>query len=288
MKAFFVKEIKDDWFFFIVAFASYLTGSFLSKAAVKNWDFVAFFAGIILFYAMHIAQRYSQMLGNKNRSRPYRKGESSHKAQHYLPLLVLLAIILTCSYFLLQREVLIGINLIWIGLIFLLTFIQTNNQIIHISELIDWLIKSLIISPLLLHFGVSLQAVPISSEHYLLAMPLFFLSGASFVALEFPMYAKRPEERKSTLIPKTGIHQTIVLHNILILLSYLSLGAYLYFSGSFRGQWTLLLITLISLVEMYQLHRLSLGMKPNYRLIKATAYLQTLSFIYLFVFNTLI
>jgi hypothetical protein len=53
MKAFFVKEIKDDGFFFIVAFGSYLTGSFLSKAAVKNWDFVAFFCRnyFILCYA---------------------------------------------------------------------------------------------------------------------------------------------------------------------------------------------------------------------------------------------
>lgn len=288
MKALFKKEMQNEWFYLVVAFGSYLIGSFLSNSSIKKWDIIAFFAGFILFVALHLAHRYSQLLGSKRTSDSYRKKGMYHKAHYYLPLLAFLTIIFTCSYFLLKRQVLIGINLIWISLIFLLTFFQTNNRIVLISELIDWLLKSLLISPLLLLYGVSVQAAPLSSKHYLMAMPLFFLSAASFVALEFPMYAKSPEEKRSTLIPKIGLNQTIVLHNVLIFLSYLSLGAYLYFSATFRSQWTLLLIALISLFEMYQLHRLSLGMKPNYRMLKATAYIQTLSFIYLIILNTIL
>jgi len=288
MRATFTKEMKNDWFYLIIAFGSFLIGSFLSNPSVKKWDFIAFSAGFILFIALHLAHRYSQILGNKNSLDAYGNRRTHLKVYYYFPLLFLLAIILTCSYFLLKRQVLIGINLIWISLIFILTFLQSSHKRILLSELIEWLLKSLIISPLLLLYGVSVQAVPLSSEHYLIAMPLFFLSASSFVALEFPLYAKNPEEKKSSLIPKIGLNQTVVLHNVLIFLSYLSLGAYLFFTASFRSHWTLLFIALISLLEMYQLHRLSLGMKPNYRLIKATAYLQTLSFIYLFIFNTIV
>lgn len=279
-----------DWFFIFGGLGALTLGTVISKNSIADWNLISFSASLIFFLATYLLQRYSQSL---SKSKTIREQSNSFakpglKPLQYIPAFFLLALILTSLYFLLKQQVLIGINLIFLSLIAFLTFSQTSNRPGHPAKLLTWLFKSLIISPLLLVLGISVQAVPLTSLHYLLALPLLFLSASSFVALSFPQYANAPSEHKQTLIPTIGLEQTVTLHNVLILLAYLGLGAYLFFSGTFRTNWTLILITLISFAQMFLLHRILLGMKPNYGLLKTTAVLQTLTFIYLLVINTII
>ncbi len=287
------KDLEIDFFFLLSGMASHLLGTFFFNSKSGEWNLVRFASGLVFFVSCYLLQRYAHSLSKSkwaglNQSTGYDLSKPGLKPVQYIPAIFLLTLIFTCLYFLLKQQVLIGINLIFLSVIALLIFVPTSTRVGHPFRLMDWFFKSLIVSPLLFILGISVQAMPLTGIHFLLAVPLFFLVASSFVALAFPRYAQSPEEQKRTLIPAIGLEQTISMHNILILLAYLGLVAYLYLSGSFRSNWTLLLISLISFIQMFLLHRIALGMKPNYGLLKTTAVLQTLSFIYLLILNALI
>ena len=285
-------DLQLDYFFLFSGVGSLILGTIISKNKIAEWNMVRFTAALVFFVSCYFLQRYAHSL-SKTKSHDFQQSagfglsKPGLKPLQFIPAFFLLTLIFACLYFLLKQQVLIGINLILLSLIALLLFAQTNTRAGHIFNLLEWLFKSLTISPMLLILGITVQAMPTNNLHYLLAIPLFFLVASSFVALMFPRYAQSPGEQKRTLIPTIGLEQTINLHNILIILSYLGLVAYLYFSGTFRSNWTVLLISIISVFQMFLLHRIALGMKPNYGLLKTTAVLQTLSFIYLLLLNTL-
>lgn len=276
-----------DWFFLLTGIATILLGTALAKSKPAEWDLISLFSIIILTIALYSLQRVAHRLSTPTvvEETRLRTGRKYHKVIDYLPGLILLVIIFSCLYFLLKQEVLIGINLVWLSLIALFIFAQTSNLLKHSIQAIEWLLKSLVLSPLLLVLGMSVQAVGLSSLHYLLALPLFALSASSYIALEFPKYAKSQSDQKASLIARIGLESTVSLHRVLILLSYVSLLGFLYFSGGFRSYWSLMLVSVFSFAQMLLLHRLALGMKPHFALIKATAIMQTLSFIYLCLFN---
>ena len=287
------KYLQIDFFFIISGIGSLLMGTVVSKNKLSEWDFVSLASALVFFLACYLLQRYSNSLSKTRRlegqsSSGYGLTKPGIKPVQYIPAFFLLTLIFTSLFFLLKQQVLIGINLIFLSLIALLIFSQPGTRAGHPFQSIEWLLKALIVSPLLLILGISVQAISLRSLDYLLAIPLFFLTASSMIALTFPNYAQSPSEQSRTLIPAIGLEQTISLHNVLVLLAYLTLGAYLFFSGSFRSNWTLILISAISFVQMFLLHRIALGMKPNYGLLRTTALLQTVSFIYLFILNALI
>ena len=278
-------KLEIDWFFLISGMGVFIVGTLFAKNKLSSWDLLSFFAALTFFVSIYLLQRIAHSLSNPTVVENTRisTGKKNIKAIQYIPALFLLALIFTCLYFLLKQQVLIGINLIWLSLISILTFVQTSQALHNLLKPVEWLLKSLIISPLMLLLGISVQAIPVEGLHYLLALPIFFLSSASFVTFEFPKFDNAPNENKNGLIARTGLDQTLQLHRILVLMAYACLLAYLYFSGTFRTHWTLILVAGISFFQMVLLNRIVLGMKPNFTLIKATAVMQVISFIYLLI-----
>lgn len=290
MKNISVKSLKVDWFFLIFSIAVYCLGVLSINPVISTWHFSRFSLGIMFFLLVYLLQSYTNSLLNQTvvNEISLRFGKGKLKPQDYIFAFILLFGIFLCFYFLLKQQVLIGINLIWIGLISFFLFVQNINLPGIGIKPLEWFFKSLIISPLMFLFAISLQAYSLDGLKCLLSAVLFFLFCTSFIAFEFPKVHQSHQENTQSIIPIIGLDNTISLHNILIFLTYIGLGAFLYFSGSFRTHWSLLLVVVISLIQMFLLQRLSLGMKPNFNLLKSTAIIQVLTFIYIFILKLFI
>lgn len=290
MNKFQLKDLEIDWFLLVSGFGSLLTGTVLANNRPGEWDLISFFSTVIFWATLYLLQRTARRLSTPLVIDDTRLATGKRRLTviDYLPGFGLLAVIFVCFYFLLKQGVLIGINLVWISLISIVVFVQNSRVAERFTVPMSWLFKSIVISPLLLVLGISVQAVDINGTEFLFALSLFSLMVASFLAMEFQKYSEAPSEQKKTLIPSIGIESTIRLHRVTILISYAALVVYLYLTGSLRTNWAMMLVSLISFLQMFLLYRISLGMKPNYTLIKASAYMQTLSFVYLFIFNTIL
>jgi 1,4-dihydroxy-2-naphthoate octaprenyltransferase len=103
--------------------------------------------------------------------------------------------------------------------------------------------------------------------HRLLAMstfPLTFIHMAMMLAFELPDYASDLKLQKRTLMVRLGWQRSMNLHNYLVLGAYFLLGLAVAFGMPFYIALPAFLTLPLGLLQIWQVHRIATGSKPNW------------------------
>ena len=148
------------------------------------------------------------------------------------------------------------------------------------------LTSSVLIGFLLPAFGFVMQT---GSLHRLVAMsafPLVTLHIAMLIAFEMPDYATDLKYAKRTLLVRMGWENAMLLHNLMILISFLLVLVAASFGFPLPIAIAALIPLPLGLLQIWQMRQIRLGKKPNWLtltltglvLFAAVAYMQTYSF----------
>ena len=119
-------------------------------------------------------------------------------------------------------------------------------------------------------FAFTLQA---DQTHPFLALtiPLTFLAFAYFIVLDFQAFAQDQKYNRITFLTRLGWERVVPLHNIFVLFAYVFVFAMPAFNLSLKLIWPAFLTLPFALYQIFQLRNISLGTKPNWTLLNATA-----------------
>lgn len=148
------------------------------------------------------------------------------------------------------------------------------------------LVTSFLVANLVPAFAFLLQS---GDLHRLLAMatfPLTMLHLAMMLAFEFPDYATDIRLGKRTLLVRMGWQRAVLLHNMLILFAYVTLGLAVILGLPFFIALPSLLTFPLGFLQIWQMRRIADGSKPNWTALALTgialftvvAYLLTFAF----------
>ena len=110
--------------------------------------------------------------------------------------------------------------------------------------------------------------------HRLVAMstfPITLLFIAYILVNQFQSYAKDLRKNENTLLMLIGWERGMVLHNFLILISFLLFGLAMLFGISHRVVLPVFLVLPLGIFQIWYINRIASGAKPNWHLLKATA-----------------
>ncbi|NJD59070.1 MAG: hypothetical protein C3F13_06730 [Anaerolineales bacterium] len=106
--------------------------------------------------------------------------------------------------------------------------------------------------------------------HRLLAMvvfPLTTLHISMLLALEFPDYASDIRQEKRSMLVRVGWQRGMLLHNVLILLSFVILGLAFILGLPLSVAWPIILVLPVALYQVWMMNRIADGAKPNWNLL---------------------
>ncbi len=118
------------------------------------------------------------------------------------------------------------------------------------------------------------------------AFPLTTLYLGMLLAVELPDYASDIKQGKRPLLVLIGWQRGMLLHNLLILLSFVILGMAFAFGLPFRIGWPVVFVLPIGLFQIWLMNRIADGVRPNWNLLlliavstfALTAYILTYAF----------
>jgi 1,4-dihydroxy-2-naphthoate octaprenyltransferase len=104
--------------------------------------------------------------------------------------------------------------------------------------------------------------------------------------LELPDYASDLSQGKRPILVRIGWQRGMIIHNALILVSFVILGIAFVFGLPIRVGWSVFFVLPIGLFQIWTMNRIGDGAKPNWNLLALlaistfglTAYLLTFAF----------
>jgi 1,4-dihydroxy-2-naphthoate octaprenyltransferase len=120
----------------------------------------------------------------------------------------------------------------------------------------------------------------------MVAFPLTTLHIGMLFALEFPDYASDLKQGKRPILVRVGWQRGMLIHNVLVLGSFVILGMAFVFGLPLRVGWPVFLVLPIGLFQVWMMNRIADGAKPNWNLLMLvavstfglTAYILTFAF----------
>jgi 1,4-dihydroxy-2-naphthoate octaprenyltransferase len=275
-----------------IAIAHYLSGQI-------TW--VSFFLGLvwvvlILLSSQYLNEYFDPLIMYRDsihKHTPF-SGGSSAIGIGKLPRPVSLWAGLTCLTIAASLTVIIiqklGINLVGIlilGLIFLGEFLYCMPPFRLVSSGYGELIMSIILVALVPALAFLLQGHEFHRLLIMVAFPLTILHIGMLFALEFPDYASDLKEGRRPIIVRIGWQRGMVIHNILVLGSFVILGIAFAFGLPLRVGWPVLFVLPIGLFQIWMMNRIAEGAKPNWNLLtlvsvstfELTTYILTFAFL---------
>jgi 1,4-dihydroxy-2-naphthoate octaprenyltransferase len=171
-----------------------------------------------------------------------------------------------------------------VGLAFLGSFFYSAPPIKLANSGYGELTTSILVANLVPIFAFVLQ---FGELHRLLLMstfPLTALHLAMMIVFEFPDYLNDLKFEKYTLLVRVGWERGMVLHNILILSAFLLLGIAATLGLSFAIVLPAFIPLLLGLLQIWQMRRITAGVKPNWTTIGFTSAVLFGSVAYLLAF----
>lgn len=110
--------------------------------------------------------------------------------------------------------------------------------------------------------------------HRLVAMstfPLTLLYISYILVQQFQTYGNDLRKNEKTLLTMIGWERGMVLHNLLILISFLLFGLAMFFGLSHRVVLPVFLVLPLGIFQIWYMNRIASGVKPNWRLLSTTA-----------------
>lgn len=104
-----------------------------------------------------------------------------------------------------------------------------------------------------------------------LAIPLTFLAFSYFIARNFQSFAQDQKYNRVTFLTRLGWERAVPLHHLIVLFAYLLFAMSPLFGLSLSLIWSVFLTLPFALFQIFLLRNISLGAKPNWTLLHATA-----------------
>jgi 1,4-dihydroxy-2-naphthoate polyprenyltransferase len=202
-----------------------------------------------------------------------------------LAALTTLTILASFTVLLLQSAHGSPLLLLVISLSFLGAFFYSSPPIRLVSSGYGELTTSILVANLVPVFSFVLQY---GDFHRLLAMttfPLIALHMAMMLVFEFPDYATDIKYNKKTLLVRMGWERGMVLHNSLILGGFLLIGIAASFGLALPIALPAFLPLPLGLLQIWQMRRITEGVRPNWRMLGLTAVALFASVTYLLAFT---
>lgn len=146
------------------------------------------------------------------------------------------------------------------------------------------LMISILVANLIPAFAFLLQFSDLHRLIMMVTLPLTSLHLAMMLALEFPTYAANLKRRERNLLVRLGWKTAMKFHNILILSTFLLLGLAMVYGLSFTIAIPSFLVLPLGLLQIWQMHLIDGGAKPNWKILSLTAVASLGSMVYLLAF----
>jgi len=264
-------------FYLVCAILMFFLGSAIANYLGRKLSWSLFSIGLFLIIAIQLSDSIVSVFVQSSMLKPRNDNKQQNKkADRKLILLAGLAFILTLDAVLIvlllqtqQLHLAAWVLLLIIAIVSILKSpLLINNNIAPYNEIIE----GILIVGLVPAFSLVLQ---INELHRLLMMstvPLLFVYFASRLASGFSSYAQDLKAARRSMLIVIGWQRGIFLHNLFLLLGYLALGFAALFGLPWAIVWPVLLTLPLALFQIWQLLRIGQGGKPNWRLLKISAY----------------
>lgn len=265
-------------FFLLVGFALYALGVGIARFLGHPIDWSLYLLGQLWVSAIQLSTHYLNEYfdmdgdaGNRNRT-PFTGGSGVlGDGEGQLPANVALlaaasslTVLALATFGLARFSVLNPIIMLLMFFGFLSAFFYSVPPIRLASTGFGELSASILLANLVPAFAFLLQT---SELHRLLAMstfPLTALSMAAMLAFEFPDYASDLKFEKRTLLVRLGWQQGMLVHNLFMLSAYLLLAIAFSFGLPAAIALPPFLTLPLALLQIWYLHRIADGIKPNW------------------------
>lgn len=164
----------------------------------------------------------------------------------------------------------LGINIVGLlilGLIFLGEFLYAIPPFRLVSSGYGELVLSIVIIGMIPALAYLLQGHAFHRLLVMVALPLTTLHIGMLLALEFPDYASDIKQGNRPAIVRIGWQRGMIIHNILILISFVILGMAFVFGLPLSVGWPVIFVLPIGLFEIWMMNRIGEGAKPNWSLL---------------------
>lgn len=255
---------------------AYALGSSIAAYLHNAWRISSFTLGLLI---LTFAQIGMNLLAEVFRppNEPLLAGETPKEKlalrnQLLYTALTFFAASVTCAYFLLLNykpaplAFYFIVSFIFSALLYALPPLRLVNR--GFGELI-LAVQSAYLAPAL---GYWLQADEAHNLLTFIAAPLTLLALACFLALDFPSFANDEKYQRGTLLRLLTWERAIPLHHALLACAYGIFTLAPLFGFSLRLIWPVFLALPFAGFQIFQLHSISLGAKPNWRLLITTSY----------------
>jgi 1,4-dihydroxy-2-naphthoate polyprenyltransferase len=154
-----------------------------------------------------------------------------------------------------------------LGLIFLGEFLYAIPPFRLVSTGYGELVMSIIMVGLVPAMAFLWQGHDFHRLLVMVAFPLTTLHIGMLLALEFPDYASDIKQGKRPVIVRIGWQRGMIIHNLLILVSFVILGIAFVFGLPLRVGWPVIFVLPIGLFQIWMMNRIADGAKPNWNLL---------------------
>ena len=132
-------------------------------------------------------------------------------------------------------------------------------------------VMSIIFVGLIPALALVLQGHDLHRLLIMLGFPLTTLYLGMLLALEFPDFAADLKRGKKPIIIRIGWQTGMLLHNILVLGSFVILGIAFVFGLPLRIAWPVIFVLPVGLFQVWMMNRIGEGAKPNWSLLVLVA-----------------
>ena len=102
-------------------------------------------------------------------------------------------------------------------------------------------------------------------------IPLIFLAFSYFIVTDFETFAQDQKFHRITFLTRLGWERVVPLHHIFVIFAYIFFLAMPAFGLTLSLLWPAFLTLPFALYQIFQVRNISLGLPPNWTLLKATA-----------------
>jgi 1,4-dihydroxy-2-naphthoate octaprenyltransferase len=134
------------------------------------------------------------------------------------------------------------------------------------------LVAAVLLTNLVPAFAYLLQEGELIEILGVLTLPLTTLYLALTLATSLEHYFEQIKRGQQNLMIRLGWQRGMFLHNLCILLAYLTIGLGVFFGVPWTLTWPRLLTLPIGLFQIWQIWQIGIGAKPRWRLLRITAY----------------
>ena len=172
---------------------------------------------------------------------------------------------------LLAQDLLTIPALIILGTAFVLAFFFAVPPLSISQKGVGEIIEAILLVNLISAFSFMLQYGQVHRLLVMVTLPLTCLLLAMRLALALPKYGEDMIKNNENMMTSVGWEKGIQMHNLLIIAAYALVAVAFLFGLPWRLVWPMLLTIPVAFYQIWQMRQISLGVKPNWSILRLTA-----------------